>query len=136
MMSLQVIPSSICVLLVITAMVFPAVTLLAGRGPGRVLCTHIEPPREQVARVTACLVLLVHTVTAQVRHTASHTAAHKALALQGNVHTGAQKLICASLFFYISDSSTKMICLTSASHTFAFHLRAHISSLNGSTLFP
>lgn len=78
---LQVIRSSICVLLVITATVFPAVTLLAGQGLGRVLYTHIEPSREQVARVTACLVLLVPTVTAQVRNTTSHTEAHKAFAL-------------------------------------------------------
>lgn len=62
----QEIQSSVCVLLVITVMVFPAVTSLAGQGLGRVLSTHIEPPLERVARVTACLVLRVHTVTAQV----------------------------------------------------------------------
>lgn len=108
-MCLQVIRSSICVLLVITVMVFPAVTLLVGQGQDRVLCTHINPPREQVARVTACLVLLVHTVTAQARNKASHTAVYKAFALQGNMHMEAQKLIRASCAFYISNSLTKII---------------------------
>lgn len=63
---MQEIQSSTCVLLVITVMVFPAVTSLGGQGRDRVLCTRIELRQEQVARVTACLVLLVLTATAQV----------------------------------------------------------------------
>lgn len=130
-MGLQEIRSSIRVLLVITVTVFPAVTLLAGQGLDRVLCTHTEPPRERVARVTAYLVLLVHTVTAQVWKTASHTEAYKTFALQGKVHMEALKLICASLcilyfkLFYKNDKR-----LASALHTSLFHLRAHTSSLS------
>lgn len=61
------------VLLVITAMVSLAVTLGEGQDPGHVLCTPIEPPLGQAARVTACPALLVHTVTAQVLNISYHT---------------------------------------------------------------
>lgn len=65
--------SVICVLLVSTVMVCLAVTSTEGRDPGRVLCTLIELPLEHAARVTACRAPPVHTVTPQVRRTASHS---------------------------------------------------------------
>lgn len=63
---LQEIQSFTHVPLVITVMVCLAVTLMGGQGPDSVLCTHIGPFLERAVRVTACLALLVHTVTAQV----------------------------------------------------------------------
>lgn len=53
-------------------MVCLGVTSAEEQDPGLVLYTHIELPLEQEASGTACPVLLVRTVTAQVWHSPSH----------------------------------------------------------------
>lgn len=70
---LQESQSFACVLPVITVTVCVAVTSMGGLDPDHVLCSPIELHLEQAARVTACHALPVHTVTAQVRNTASQT---------------------------------------------------------------
>lgn len=63
---LQATRSFICVLLVITVTVCLAATLMEVVDPGRVHCILIEFFQELAARVTACHVPPVQTVTAQV----------------------------------------------------------------------
>lgn len=75
--------SFICVLLVITVMVYLAAALMERQDPGHVLCTPIELPLAQAARVTACPVLLVLTVIAQGLQTTPIILAHLVIGAVG-----------------------------------------------------
>ncbi|XP_036006034.1 uncharacterized protein LOC118566763 [Fundulus heteroclitus] len=70
--------SFIFVHLVITVTVCPAVTSVAPADPGRVPYLLTGLPQERAARVTACPVLLAHTVTAQDSRSIPAVPAHLA----------------------------------------------------------